>query len=76
MCIRDSNNLNRQKRTKEAAALITDEILNTIAIVGEPQDAVAKLRTRLAGYVSRTGFSVTGMADDTLVTHLAALTEN
>ncbi len=70
------NNLNRQKRTKEAAALITDEILNTIAIVGEPQDAVAKLRTRLAGYVSRTGFSVTGMADDTLATHLAALTEN
>jgi len=68
------NNLNRQKRTKEAADLINDEILHTIAIVGEPQDAVEKLRTRLAGCVSRTGFSVTGMADDELAKHLAALT--
>ena len=70
------NDLNRQKRTKEAATLITDEILNTIAIVGEPQDAVEKLRSRLAGYVSRTGFSVTGMTDDALATHLAALTQH
>jgi len=68
------NNLNRQKRGKEAAALITDEILNTIAIVGEPPEAVEKLQARLAGCVSRTGFSINGMTDDDLATHLSALT--
>ena len=68
------NTLNRHKRTQEAAALITDEILHTIAIVGEPQEAVQKLRERLAGRVSRTGFSVAGMTEDALATHLASLT--
>ena len=66
--------LNKLRQTANAAALIDDEILNTIAIVGEPSEVVSKLRNRLGGIVSRTGFAVNGMNDDDLAEHLAALT--
>ena len=66
--------LNRHRRTAEAAALISDDILHTIAIVGEPADVVAKLKERLGGIVTRTGFAVPGMSDDELSHHLGELT--
>ncbi len=65
--------LNRHRRTTEAAALITDEILHTIAIVGEPGDVVTQMHKRLGGVISRTGFGVVNMDDQDLATHLAAL---
>lgn len=67
------NLLNRHHRKAEAAALISDEILHTIAIVGEPQDVIEKLQQRLGGVISRTGFGVDGMSDEDLGSHLEAL---
>jgi len=65
--------LNRKRRKAEAAALISDDILHTIAIVGEPTEVVTQLRKRLGGVISRTGFSVSNMDDATLADHLATL---
>lgn len=65
--------LNRHQRKAEAAALITDDILHTIAIVGEPAEVVSQMRKRLGGIISRTGFAVPDMSDDELATHLATL---
>lgn len=65
--------LNRHRKKAEAAALITDDILHTIAIVGEPADVVTQMRERLSGVISRTGFGVEDMDDATLAEHLAAL---
>lgn len=65
--------LNRHRRKDEAAELITDDILNTIAIVGEPAAVVAKLRDRLGGIVNRTGFGSAAMDDAALADHLAML---
>jgi len=55
--------LNRQHRTDEMAALITDEMVETIAIVGTPDEVVAKMKTRFGGLITRTGFSAPGLED-------------
>ena len=65
--------LNRHNQQAEAAALITDDILHTIAIVGEPAAVVNQLRERLGGHISRTGFGVRDMRDDDLGECLASL---
>jgi len=65
--------LNRHHKKAEAAALISDDILHTIAIVGEPAQVVEQLRARLGGIISRTGFAVRGISDEALSEHLAAL---
>ena len=41
--------LARQDRWKEMAALIDDDLIETIAVVGEPDDVAAKIRARLDG---------------------------
>lgn len=58
--------LNRQHKTAEMAALITDEMVETIAIVGEPDAVVDTMKDRFGGLISRTGFSVPNLADDQL----------
>ncbi|MEM7218465.1 MAG: TIGR03617 family F420-dependent LLM class oxidoreductase [Pseudomonadota bacterium] len=67
------NRFAKQDLKREAAALINDEILHTIAVVGEPDEVVQKLRARLGGVISRTGFSVEGAGDDELAGYLEAL---
>ncbi len=41
--------LARQDRWKEMATLIDDDLIETIAVVGEPREVAAKVRARLAG---------------------------
>jgi len=41
--------LARQDRWAEMATLIDDDLLETIAVVGEPQEVAARIRARLAG---------------------------
>ena len=55
--------LNRQHKTKQMSDLITDDMVRTIAIVGEPLEVIESMRDRLAGIVGRTGFSVDGFSD-------------
>ena len=64
--------LNRQHRKADMAALIDDEILHTIAIVGEPHDVVGEMGERFGGVIGRTGFSAS-IPDDELAPLLAAL---
>ena len=56
--------LNRAHRTDDMAALITGEILHTIAIVGSPEQVVDGMKARLGGIIGRTGFSFAGLDDD------------
>lgn len=56
--------LNRAKRTADMAALITDEIVETIALVGTPDTVVDAMRQRYATFITRTGWSVPGLEPD------------
>ncbi len=58
--------LNRQHRSAEMAALISDEIVETIGIVGTSEAVVATMQERFGGLVSRTGFAVSGLEPDRL----------
>ena len=55
--------LNRQHRKAEMAALIDDEILNTIAIVGEPAAVIDEMKRRLGNVISRTGLSFAALPE-------------
>lgn len=46
--------LNRAHRRQDMVALIDDEILHTIGIIGTPQQAVTEMKKRFAGIVNRT----------------------
>ena len=65
--------LNREHRKEDMAALIDDDILHTIAIVGEPEAVVDQMRERLGGVIGRTGFSFAALSDDDHATLLARL---
>ena len=58
--------LNRQHRKQEMADLITDEILQAIAIVGTPEFVIEELNTRLSGIAERTSFHCPGIEDERL----------
>ena len=65
--------LNRQHKNAEMAALITDEMVQTIGITGSPVEVVDIMMQRFDGLVNRTGFSVPGLSDDDLGDLLARL---
>jgi probable F420-dependent oxidoreductase len=58
--------LNRQHRTEDMAALITDEMVDAIAITGTPQSVVLQMKSRFGGLISRTGFAAPDLADEEL----------
>ena len=58
------NQLNKRRQPVEMAALISDEILHTIAVVGTPTEVIDAMKLRLGGIIKRTGFQVPSMADD------------
>ena len=58
--------LNRQHRRDEMSRLISDEVLETLAIVGDPRSVVERMRERFGGLISRTGFAVPNISDDEL----------
>lgn len=58
--------LNRQHRRDEMSRLISDEVLETLAIVGNPRSVVERMRERFGGLISRTGFAIPNISDDEL----------
>ena len=65
--------LNRAHKTEAMAALISDEILDTIAIVGEPTEVVEKMLARFGGVIARTSFSGLDLDEETLANMLSRL---
>ena len=57
------NRLHKRQQKKEMAHLINDEMLNTIAIVGEPAAVIDTMKSRFADVIGRTAFSVPGLTD-------------
>jgi probable F420-dependent oxidoreductase len=65
--------LNKRREQKEMSRLITDEILNTIAIVGTPNEVVDAMKDRLGGVIGRTGFYVSSLSDEEQMELIAKL---
>lgn len=65
--------LNRAHRRREMVALINDEILNTIGIVGSPREVVGEMKNRFDGVVTRTGFGGAAVDQEELPELLALL---
>jgi probable F420-dependent oxidoreductase len=65
--------LNRQHRPAEMAGLISDEMLQTIAIVCTPEQVVDTMKTRFGGVIARTGLGPSDLSDDDLGNLLARL---
>ena len=58
--------LNRAHKNAEMASLITDEMVETIGIVGTPDEVVDTMLARFGGVISRTGFGAPDLEDDQL----------
>jgi len=58
--------LNREHRSADMAALIDDDMLQTIGIVGPPEHVIDTMKARFGGLVSRTGFHPGGIAPEHL----------
>ena len=67
------NTLSKQGQWDEMGTLITDEILNEFAIVGEIDDIVDKFKARWGGLVDRTTGSLPSRDDDHARELLAAM---
>lgn len=67
------NRMNKRQQQQQMAALIDDEILHTIAIVGEPNAVVTAMKSRFGDVIGRTGFHVPGLPDDDHAQLLATL---
>jgi probable F420-dependent oxidoreductase len=65
--------LNKRREQKEMSHLITDEILNTIAIVGTPNEVVDAMKGRLGDVIGRTGFYVSSLSDEEQMELIAKL---
>lgn len=48
------------------AALITDEMVETIAIVGKPEQVVDTMKARFGGLITRTGFGSPDLSGEDL----------
>lgn len=70
------NKLNKRQQKEEMAALISDEVLHTIAILGEPDDVVTAMKARFGDLIGRTGFALPGGNDDELAACLARLRDS
>ena len=67
--------LNRQHRRADMAALISDEMLTTIGIVGPPEEVIQTMKQRFSGLISRTGFTAPDIDDEQLRELLQQLRE-
>lgn len=63
--------LNRAHKTEQMADLITDEMVETIGIVGTPEEVIETMKTRFDGLISRTSFGFADADDE----HLGRLLE-
>ena len=60
------NFLMKQRRQDEMAGLISDEVLHTFAIVGEPESVADEMVRRFSGLVDRTSFAAPSLSDERL----------
>jgi probable F420-dependent oxidoreductase len=58
------NQLNKRQQQRQMARLITDEMLETIAIIGTPEQVVDTIRSRFGDIIGRTGFRVPSLSDE------------
>ena len=58
------------------AALVTDEILHTIAIIGKPGEVVEQMKARLGDVIHRTSFAGTELSAETVADMLGRLRAN
>lgn len=58
------NMLNKRRQQPQMAALISDEILHTIAIVGSPTDVIDAMKARFGDLIGRTSFRVPSLTDE------------
>lgn len=58
------NRMSKQGQWDEMATLITDDVLNTFAVVGETNDAIATFKQRFGDIVDRTTASFAARDDD------------
>ena len=65
--------LNRAHRRSDMVRLIDDDVLQTIAIIGSPQEVVTEMKRRFGGVVSRTGFGGSAINREELPELLSAL---
>lgn len=65
--------LNKRREQKEMSRLITDDILNTIAIVGTPDEVVVAMKDRLGDVIGRTGFHISSLPDEQQMELIAQL---
>ena len=63
----------RAQGKADLAALVSDEVVDAIAITGEPRTVVDRMRSRFGSIIDRTGFGVAGLADADLAELLGAL---
>jgi probable F420-dependent oxidoreductase len=56
--------LNKRQQKAEMSRLIDDEVLNTIAVIGTPEEVVDSIRNRFGDIISRTGFSVPTLSNE------------
>ena len=56
--------LNRAHDEAAMANLITDEVLETFALIGRPEKVIDEMRRRFAGVISRTGFYSQGVSGE------------
>ncbi|MDA0791532.1 MAG: TIGR03617 family F420-dependent LLM class oxidoreductase [Proteobacteria bacterium] len=67
------NALNKRQQQQEMASLVSDEVLETIAIIGTPEEVVAAMKARFNDVIGRTGFHVPHLRDDRLAELLQQL---
>lgn len=70
---RELNSMNKRQQQQEMASLVSDEVLETIAIIGTPEEVVDAMKARFNDVIGRTGFHVPGLSDDRLADLLARI---
>ena len=68
--------LNRQHRTDEMSQLITDEMVATIAVVGDPESVIDQMIARFDGNIARSGFTAEGIEPDRMKELISRLRES
>jgi probable F420-dependent oxidoreductase len=69
----DLNAMSKRGRWQEMGTLISDDLLEAFAVVGEPKDIVPEIKRRYAGFVDRTSGSFGFVDQDTRRAMIAEL---
>ncbi|NIQ95523.1 MAG: LLM class F420-dependent oxidoreductase, partial [Desulfuromonadales bacterium] len=67
------NAMSKQGKWQEMGELITDEMLNTFGIMGEPKDVVPEIKKRYGDFVDRTSGGFTFVDEEKRIEMVAEL---